>query len=686
MFSDLVPMPKGKYFNEDGKSSSNSSSTTQRQILNMKDNKKEPLKSVPMVNNVGDENSFFNSIIHMLFYTKEIYQYLHEKKLLFNSDNSNYQILGELHDILDKYNKLVDPKKCCLIPDDQMFLDVKNMRIILSELYKGEGFFKLNESSDPADLLFFFLNAIHSFSIDLKLPKYSINEDHKLDTDFFDNKGINIFAENIEKSDKCDPKCLSHKLFDMHLIQQIECNNCKSTGPIMQYDDKFFIYEIKYKLINKLISSQNKFKVLVNNFFKFAKEIIQITNDKCPKNCEKPNVVNKTYVMEPSPYFLFTLNWKEIIPSTEEICKCFFSIPKAFQNTELFDVIDKDLTTNYLLYGFICYWNGHYISFYYGKDREWYFYEDMTTKKMQNWKEILIFCIKNHYHPIMMFFRKVDTKAVLYESVISEKEYNEILEYCKTVDKEVISNRGINNNLNLDNNLKQENLSFLKPVMQPHKTKDMEVIQMVTYLQKLEEMKAKKEKLKKLDDMIQGEEYNGMNPTGINIFAGKWICEKCKNHNNFSIFQCAECQDINVKVYEIIYNNKKQGGAYRRNFKTNPSKFEKLTKNFEKNYSNLVKMKLNLSQNDDAYLKVKKMKEEEDKKYELEMNAKDEKGKKVQFIINADKTWICPFCGFFNEDINIQFCENCKLNKPMNNEIVVVDSEEEMTSTLKQYI
>ena len=78
-----------------------------------------------------------------------------------------------------------------------------------------------------------------------------------------------------------------------------------------------------------------------------------------------------------------------------------------------------------------------------------------------------------------------------------------------------------------------------------------------------------------------------MVPEGINLFAGKWICHKCHNHNNFSVYQCSKCQEINVKVYEIIYNSKTRRGAYRRNFKNNPSKFEKLTRNFELNYSNL---------------------------------------------------------------------------------------------------
>ena len=56
---------------------------------------------------------------------------------------------------------------------------------------------------------------------------------------------------------------------------------------------------------------------------------------------------------------------------------------------------------------------------------------------------------------------------------------------------------------------------------------------------------------------------------------------KEKNKHNFSVYQCSKCQEINVKVYEIIYNTKNQKSSYRRNFKNNPSKFEKLSKNFE---------------------------------------------------------------------------------------------------------
>ena len=136
-----------------------------------KEPKREAMSSVPMINDLGDENSFFNSIIHMLYFTPEIFTFLDENKENFKKENSKYEILGELYDILDKYDKLLDKYQCYLIPEDERFIDVKNIRKKISELYKGEGFFQMNNSDDPSEILYFLLNAIHSYSLNLDSPK-----------------------------------------------------------------------------------------------------------------------------------------------------------------------------------------------------------------------------------------------------------------------------------------------------------------------------------------------------------------------------------------------------------------------------------------------------------------------------------------------------------------------------------
>jgi hypothetical protein len=377
--------------------------------------------------------------------------------------------------------------------------------------------------------------------------------------------------------------------------------------------------------------------------------------------------------MGTSNYLIFNINWKEIRPNLEDVCKCYFMLSRVLHNNELFDVIDKDLIADYTLYGFISYWNGHYISFYNNKYKEWFFYEDMRTKKMTTWKEIVIFCIKNHYHPIMLFYKKADSKVAVFDTQIQEKDFIELMEYCKTVDEETLDK---NTNISINYS------SYLRPSLQPYKTKDKELIKIVENLQKLEEMKEKKKKMKYLDE---AQDDSGMVPEGINIFAGKWICHKCHNHNNISSYQCSKCQEINVKVFEIIYNTKNQRGSYRRNFKNNPSKFEILTKNFEKNYSNLIKIKLNLTQREDAYEKIKKMQEEEESK--LQQSDRDKKvvENKVKFKVNPDGSWNCIFCGFFNENNKINFCESCKWNKPKKDEMIERINDFNVITSLKQF-
>ena len=172
-----------------------------------------------MINNIGDENSFFNCIIHMLHFTPEILTFLQENKDLFKKENSEYEILGELCDILEKYDKLLDKDQCYTIPEDERFIDVKSIRTKISEIYKGEGFFQMNNSDVPSEILYFFLNAIHSYSLNLDSPKYYIIENHKKRKE--SEKEINNFNLLGEKENKYDPICLSHELFDMHLIQQI---------------------------------------------------------------------------------------------------------------------------------------------------------------------------------------------------------------------------------------------------------------------------------------------------------------------------------------------------------------------------------------------------------------------------------------------------------------------------------
>ena len=91
----------------------------------------------------------------MLHFTPEILPFLQDNKDFFKKENSGYDILGELCDILDKYDKLLDKNQCYTIPEDERFIDVKSIRKKISELYKGEGFFQMNNSDEPSEILYY---------------------------------------------------------------------------------------------------------------------------------------------------------------------------------------------------------------------------------------------------------------------------------------------------------------------------------------------------------------------------------------------------------------------------------------------------------------------------------------------------------------------------------------------------
>ena len=97
--------------------------------------------------------------MHLFYYTPEIPNFLNKCKF---EGEKQYLILFNLQKILQKYSKLCSDK-INEIPENERFINVYDLRKSLEELYKGEGLFKIGQSGDPADLIFLFLNAFHSY-------------------------------------------------------------------------------------------------------------------------------------------------------------------------------------------------------------------------------------------------------------------------------------------------------------------------------------------------------------------------------------------------------------------------------------------------------------------------------------------------------------------------------------------
>lgn len=198
--------------------------------------------AIPFKNQIGDQNSYFIVIMHFFHFTKEINEFI--SKANFNNDK-NYIILQKLKELLIQYDDLLKEEAPI---DEDHFLNVAEMRKEIETLFLGEGFFKMGKSGEPADLLFFFLNAFHSYSMESSSLKYSISQ-------------------------LCSPLCPSHSNFMLNIVKQYECKGCGAQSDAAKFENNYYIYEIGLKKIMEMVNSSDKLEVFRGKFFSFLQEI-----------------------------------------------------------------------------------------------------------------------------------------------------------------------------------------------------------------------------------------------------------------------------------------------------------------------------------------------------------------------------------------------------------------------------
>lgn len=103
------------------------------------------------------------------------------------------------------------------------FIDVKELKYELNELYKENRRMKAGSLGDPIDVLFMFINSFHNYSL----------------------KNVDSMIEINEE--KCDPMCLSHNLLYNDIIEEMSCISCGYKSELFKYDNNAFFYEIQVK-------------------------------------------------------------------------------------------------------------------------------------------------------------------------------------------------------------------------------------------------------------------------------------------------------------------------------------------------------------------------------------------------------------------------------------------------------
>ena len=424
-------------------------------------------------------------------------------------------------------------------------------------------------------------------------------------------------------------------------------------------------------------------------------------------------------------YLLFNISWKEINPTLCDICKFFFCLPQVMRNDDLFQVYVHDHIKTYSIYGLVCYWGGQYVCYFkhsgsltssYLSTPTWVFHEDKTIIQMNSWKDLIIHCMKNHYHPVMVFYRQNESRSSYFQdnSDLTERDYINMYRHCQRVDSAFSSESVMVNEdegiptTNKDNILYrsklQSQISSAKGIV------DDSVLKSIRNLQKMDELRKEGNNdgdMQVIEDSpvnIKGKDVIGLRP-------GEWQCRNisCNNVNNCSTFQCVKCKSINLKVYEVIMTNKQKKSTVKINTESKAVKYEKLDKSY--NSFNVV-MKKTSSKEEDVYNNTNTNTKNENgvmKGSRIRMhNPGNAMNKQRGSCYYGDEInehiWRCASCFHLNEDNEMNYCAKCKRNKPVmisdvngNNATInktnsvssnntFVDYQEPMVNGIKHYI
>ena len=180
------------------------------------------------------------------------------------------------------------------------------------------------------------------------------------------------------------------------------------------------------------------------------------------------------------------MSWKEVNPKLYDICKLFFLISHQFKMLEIFEptVINARTTRKYEIFCIISYWNNHYVSYIkheVGEETFWVKNNDMIITKLNNYTEVVIDCMHNHFHPVLLFYKRIDNdKGSVNDAkeYIIEKQIQNIIEYCEKTDIQSLSNY-----------IKE------KPLLRPNLSIKSVNSSMNEYLRRSKEMKSKNESM-----------------------------------------------------------------------------------------------------------------------------------------------------------------------------------------------
>ena len=575
-------------------------------------------------NSINDQISFLNTILIALYNMKSLRKYIineinninEHKNILLNSIR---QIFLQINDNFNNYSN----KK----------IDISNVRIILSELFKNRRKFLLDHPDDPNDLYFTVINAIHSNFLNLNLNEIS--------------------------DESCKIKCYSHKFLwlDISRIDECECGSSKK----ILFSNHNYVFDIPLDLIIELIKNKNELNTINNKIFHYYKILFnnKFIND-CPSNGNRCviNRVHKKLVLNNNPlYFVFNLQFMNVkkIFSSFEILKSFVLIPKFLDLNLLFD-FNVNGNKNFYKFDFkgmiLLKANHSFSCFFINKNLNniFIYNDDENNKFFNNFFDVVNFCLRNKQIPYMIFYKINNNNLDNFNDVFLTNEQINILEkfainndnLFKILQNKIRINEDILNtkNLNLGSNFNSNNSSL---------------------------------------NSVFNTETNNNYYNNKNFSNKEYMCYNCQFKNKIENKFCIKCGannleiingKINNRASENIFNNNNIKKNTQNNFYNNPSipiqKNINYVINNHNNNTNNNTIKRNSSNSSNS-----KHSDNKNKKYN------DEYTKKMNEKIKKNYDMPKPFIP--KKEIPI------KINSPSINDLIIVSQNNSNQKIKKSY-
>jgi len=403
--------------------------------------------------NYGENSCYVNVILHFLYSSKIIFEYLvNIYKTRINKNKNNIDKKLNLNKSKEKTEKQMKEEK-----------EMEAQEDLMSSL--GEILYKYQKALNSKHRV----NILSTFEFRKKLSKFS------------NRFLLNYVADPVEFLDflleiliKMDENKIRNNFY-LNIKEEYVCDICKNKTDF-NYNNKTFIHTIYIEdIINYLSKHKIKLEDYSNKLFLYS----QLNYLNTEKKCENKHPTNKKFICKNNPnYLIINCVWTKY-PNIEQVLKLFTLIGLKNKLNDLFEIPPqkninpKDLNydlTHIILYSFALF---HYIIITYNpKLNIFNLYDDSKVVECDSFPEIVEMITANlitqnpyyYFYPVLLIYSKYDLykdENLINGNKIDKKLYDSLVENCKKsikafekeLKKKEKSPEKKNNNKKNDNNI-----------------------------------------------------------------------------------------------------------------------------------------------------------------------------------------------------------------------------------------